>query len=325
MIKVGIIGGTGITAGELIRILLNHPLVEIDFVYSHSKAGQYIYETHTDLWGQISKKFVDKINPEISVVFLALGHGNSKTFLEKNKFSKQTKIIDLSTDFRPKTESVWQNKKFVYGLPELFKKEIENASNIANPGCFATAIQLSLLPLAQQALLNDDVHIHAITGATGAGNSLLPTTAFNWRNNNISVYKAFQHQHLGEINENLKFLQPDFEGEINFVPMRGDFSRGIFASVYLKSDISEKELQNLYQDFYKNSLFVQVTNSPIHLKQVVNTNNAFINVTKYGNKIHITTAIDNLLKGASGQAVENMNLMMGFNQNEGLKLKPVVF
>jgi len=325
MIKAGIIGGTGITAGELIRILLYHPSVDIDFVYSTSQAGQPVSAVHTDLLGQTDLAFSGEVNPEVDVVFLALGHGNSKKFLEENNFSSSTKIIDLSRDFRLKHQAVWNGKTFVYGLPELHKETIKKASNIANPGCFATAIQLSLLPLAQNNLIQTDVHIHAITGATGAGRSLMETTSFNWRNNNLSVYKAFTHQHIDEIKENIDFLQPGFHTDLNFVPMRGDFSRGIFASVYLDSALDEAEVQSLYKDFYQDSPFTQVSDQPVHLKQVVNTNQAFINVSKYGAKVHITTVIDNLLKGASGQAVENMNLMFGFKQDEGLRLKPVVF
>ncbi len=325
MNNVGIIGGTGLTAGELIRIIKNHPFANIDFVYSHSAVGKLVSEFHPDLFNETSLRFTDKINPEVDVVFLALGHGNSKRFLKENNFSDKTKIIDLSQDFRLKNQSEWQSREYIYGLTELNKKKITEAKNIANPGCFATAIQLSLLPLAKHSLLKHPVHIHAITGATGAGKSLTETTSFNWRNNNISVYKSFTHQHLDEIKENISSLQPDFNQEIYFVPMRGDFSRGIFASVYSEVEEDEKTLFNLYKEYYKNDPFTFVSETPVFLKQVVNTNYALIHVAKYKNMLHITTIIDNLLKGAAGQAVENMNLMFGYNQEAGLNFKAIVF
>lgn len=321
MIKAGIIGGTGLVAGELLRLLVNHNQVEIDFVYSHSSAGTKIAEVHSDLFGQIDTEFTNKVNLEIDVVFLCLGHGNSKSFIEKYNFSENTKIIDLSNDFRLVNDAIFKGKQFVYGLPELNLEQIKTANYIANPGCFATALQTALLPLAKNGLLNSDVHIHALTGATGAGRTLSETTSFNWRNNNISVYKSFTHQHLGEITESVKSLQADFNKDINFVPMRGDFARGIFASVYLKSNIDIKLVKQYFDAFYKDAKFTHISENPIHLKQVVNTNNCFVNIEKYDNKIHITVAVDNLLKGASGQAVHNMNLMFGFAEDEGLKLK----
>ena len=321
MIKVGIIGGTGLVAGELLRLLVNHSQVEIDFVYSNSSAGTKITEVHSDLFGQIDSEFTDKVNLNTDIIFLCLGHGNSKTFIEKYSFSDNTKIIDLSNDFRLVNDANFKGKQFVYGLPELNSEQIKTADYIANPGCFATALETALLPLAKNNLLNSNVHIHALTGSTGAGRALSETTSFNWRNNNISVYKSFSHQHIAEITENVKSLQTDFDKDINFVPMRGDFTRGIFASVYLKSNIDIKLIKQYFDAFYKNAKFTHLSNNPIHLKQVVNTNNCFVNVEKYDNKIHITTAIDNLLKGASGQAVHNMNLMFGFAEDEGLKLK----
>ena len=325
MIKAGIVGGTGIVAGELLRILLNHNQVNIDFVYSQSSAGEKVSSIHQDLLGQLDIEFTDKVNLNTDVVFLCLGHGNSTAFLKQYKFSDKTKIIDLSNDFRLNNDAVFEGKQFIYGLPELNYKQIKLAKYIANPGCFATAIQTALLPLAANNLLNDDVHIHAITGATGAGRTLSETTSFNWRNNNISVYKSFTHQHLGEITESVKLLQTDFNKDINFIPMRGDFTRGIFASIYIKTNIEENLVRNYFNDFYKDARFTHISENPISLKQVVNTNNCLVNIAKYDNKIHITTAIDNLLKGAAGQAVHNMNLMFRFNEDDGLKLKASAF
>ena len=321
MIKVGIVGGAGYTAGELIRLLVNHPQVELDFVYSTSNAGNHIYQVHQDLLGAIDLKFTNEVNTNVDVLFLCLGHGNSKKFLEKTLFSNNTKIIDLSNDFRLNEDAVFQDKVFVYGLPESQKEAIKNAQNIANPGCFATAIQLALLPLANAGLINSDVHINATTGATGAGVWPGPTTHFSWRDNNFSVYKAFTHQHLGEIGESLTKLQANFSDELFFIPNRGNFSRGIFASVYLKFDESLEKAFALFENYYKEAAFTHVSKSPIHLKQVVNTNNCFLHLQKHGNQLLITSAIDNLLKGASGQAIQNMNLMFALNETEGLKLK----
>jgi N-acetyl-gamma-glutamyl-phosphate reductase len=321
MRKIGIVGGAGYTAGELIRLLVNHPKVELDFVYSTSNAGNYIYEVHQDLLGALDLKFTSEINPNIDVLFLCLGHGNSTAFLEHNSFSKNTKIIDLSNDFRLNNDMVFQGKEFIYGLPEIQKESIQSAQNIANPGCFATAIQLGLLPLAKASLLNSSIHVNATTGATGAGVSPGATTHFAWRDNNFSVYKAFTHQHLGEIGESLQGLQNNFSEEILFIPNRGNFSRGIFVSTYFKFEKSLAEACQLFEEFYANAPFIFVSKTPIHLKQVVNTNNCFIHLQKHNNNLLVTSIIDNLLKGASGQAIENMNLMFGFNQAEGLKLK----
>lgn len=325
MIKVGIIGGAGYTAGELIRLLVNHSKVALDFVYSTSNAGNHIYGVHQDLLGQIDLKFTDKINPAVDVLFLCLGHGNSKQFLAQHEFSKITKIIDLSNDFRLKNDAVFQNNEFIYGLPELQKNKIKSANYIANPGCFATTIQLALLPLAKQNLLMDSVHINATTGSTGAGVSPSETTHFSWRDNNFSIYKAFTHQHLGEIGESLLQLQPNFSEELFFIPNRGNFSRGIFASVYLKFDKSVEDAFKLFEDFYKDAPFTHISKLPIHLKQVVNTNNCFIHLEKHKNTLLVTSVIDNLTKGASGQAIQNMNLMFGFEETEGLKLKATIF
>jgi N-acetyl-gamma-glutamyl-phosphate reductase len=325
MKQVGIIGGAGYTAGELIRILVNHQKVTLNFVYSTSNAGNYIYDVHQDLLGSTDLKFTDKINAEIDVLFLCLGHGNSKQFLSKNTFSKNTKIIDLSQDFRLNKDAVFQNRSFVYGLPELQKEAIKKAQHIANPGCFATAIQLALLPLAQAHLLQSTLHINATTGATGVGVTPGATTHFSWRSNNFSVYKAFTHQHLDEINESLTKAQPSFNKELFFIPNRGNFARGIFVSVYLNYAKPLHEAYKLYEEFYQSAPFTHLSKNPIHLKQVVNTNNCVIHLEKYQNKLLITAVIDNLLKGASGQAVQNMNLLFGFDETEGLKLKAIAF
>ena len=325
MIKVGIVGGAGYTAGELIRLLVNHSKVELNFVYSTSNAGNYIHQVHQDLLGSTGLKFTSTINKHVDVLFLCLGHGNSKKFLEQNEFSPQTKIIDLSNDFRLNEDAIFQSKEFVYGLPELQKEKIQKANHIANPGCFATGIQLGLLPLAKAGLLNSEVHINATTGATGAGVSPGATTHFAWRDNNFSVYKAFTHQHLGEISESLKELQAGFSEELFFIPNRGNFSRGIFASIYLNYEGSLEAAYELFESYYKDDVFTHISKSPIHLKQIVNTNNCVIHLEKHKNKLLITSAIDNLLKGASGQAIENMNLLFGFNQKEGLQLKATSF
>jgi len=325
MIKAGIIGGAGYTAGELIRLLLNHPEVELDFIYSTSNAGNEIQEVHRDLLGDTDMKFIGNVNPDIDVLFLCLGHGNSSAFLKVNEFSEKTKIIDLSNDFRLTKDSFFMNKKFVYGLTEVFKEEISKAQYIANPGCFATAIQLGLLPLAKASLLKDDIHVNAVTGATGAGVSLSKTTHFTWRDNNFSHYKAFDHQHLGEINQHIEILQPGFDHEVNFVPNRGNFSRGIFATAYTKFEGSIEDAKSLYKNFYEEAVFCHVSDQEIFLKQVVNTNKCLIHLQKHKDKLLVTSAIDNLLKGASGQAIENMNLMFGFDQSTGLRLKANFF
>ncbi len=324
MIKAGIIGGSGYTGGELIRILLNHSQVEIDFVYSTTRAGKAVSLAHPDLLGTTDLNFVGEINSEIDLVFLCLGHGNSTKFLNENQFSKATKIIDLSNDFRLQADANFSDKNFVYGLPELNKSAIQEAKYIANPGCFATAIQLGLLPLAKAGLLKNEVHINAVTGSTGAGVSPSGTTHFSWRNNNASWYKPFTHQHLGEINESLKSLQTD-SGKLFFLPNRGNFTRGILATAYTHYEGTKDEAVQQYKNFYRDAAFTQITEEPIHLKQVVNTNQCHIHLHKHDGILLITSAIDNLLKGASGQAVQNMNLMFGFEESEGLKLKAGVF
>ncbi|NNK18747.1 MAG: N-acetyl-gamma-glutamyl-phosphate reductase [Maribacter sp.] len=324
MIKVGIIGGSGYTGGELIRILLNHSKTQVNFVYSTTRAGKKISTAHPDLIGLTEMNFTGEVNLNVDVVFLCLGHGNSTKFLNENNFTESTKIIDLSNDFRLKNDAVLNEKRFIYGLPELNKTAIEKSNYIANPGCFATAIQLALLPLAKANVLNNQVHANAVTGSTGAGVSPSGTTHFSWRNNNVSWYKPFTHQHLGEINETLKGLQEN-TGEIIFLPNRGNFTRGIFATAYTRFKGSEKEAKQLFNDFYKGAEFTQIAEQPINLKQVVNTNQCHIHLHKHEETLLITSALDNLLKGASGQAVQNMNLMFGLNEKEGLQLKAGVY
>lgn len=321
MIKAGIIGGAGYTAGELIRILLHHPKTSIDFIFSTSSAGKKIHEVHQDLIGSTEIAFTDEINPNVDVVFLCLGHGNSKKILDQYSFSKHTKIIDLSNEFRLSEHSKYDKNHFVYGLPELHKKEIQKAMYIANPGCFATAIQLALAPLAAKKLLTKDIHINAVTGATGAGTSLSNTTHFTWRDNNFSHYKAFTHQHLGEIYQTVTQLQDDFDTEIHFIPNRGNFSRGIFATAYTHFKGSLEEAIKLYKTFYIDAPYTIISDESIHLKQVVNTNKCILHLEKYNDTLLITSILDNLLKGASGQAVQNMNLAFGLLETDGLLLK----
>ena len=325
MIRAGIIGGAGYTAGELIRLILNHPKLILDFVYSTSNAGNKISYIHQDLEGDLDGNFTDKINSKVDVLFLCLGHGNSKKFLKENEFSDDTKIIDLSNDFRLISDKCFYEKCFVYGLPELNKERIEHAKYVANPGCFATAIQLAILPLANQGLLVDDIHVNATTGATGAGTSLSKTTHFTWRDNNFSHYKAFSHQHLDEISQSISALQNNYENEVNFIPNRGNFSRGIFATLYTKFSGTEEEAVKIYQEYYKKAAFTFVSEKELFLKQVVNTNKCLIHLQIHKGKLLITSIIDNLLKGASGQAIQNMNLMFGFEEESGLKLKANYF
>ncbi len=321
MIKVGIIGGAGYTAGELIRILLNHPEAELVAVQSRSHAGKELYVAHSDLEGDIKLTFTENLPEGLDVVFLCSGHGKSKQVLEDGLVPEGAKVIDLSNDFRIEDAS----HDFIYGLPEINKAEIKKAQNIANPGCFATAIELSLLPLAKAGLLNQDVHISAITGSTGAGQNPSSTTHFSWRNNNASVYKAFTHQHLAEIKQSLKQLQPNFDKDVNFIPMRGTFTRGILAACYLKLDASEEEVKALYTEFYKNEPFVHITDTNPDVKRVANTNKALLYIQKEGEQMLIIGVIDNLVKGASGQAVQSMNLMFGLDEITGLNLKSVAF
>ena len=325
MIQVGIIGGAGYTAGELIRLLRVHSKTEINFVYSTSSAGKKLSAIHQDLVGSTEQRFTDTINTDVDVVFLCLGHGNSKLFLENNTFSKATKIIDLSNDFRLTPDAVFQNKQFVYGLPELNKSDIQSAQYIANPGCFATAIQLAILPLAANGLIKEAIHVNAVTGATGAGTSLSATTHFTWRVDNFSHYKAFNHQHLDEIHQSVDSLQEGLQSEIHFIPNRGNFSRGIFATLYTKYDGTLEQAKTLFKSYYKNAEFTTVSENPLHLKQVVNTNKCLLQLEVHHGNLLITSVIDNLLKGASGQAVHNMNLMFGFEEQLGLQLKANYF
>nr|WP_299341560.1 N-acetyl-gamma-glutamyl-phosphate reductase [Allomuricauda sp.] len=324
MISAGIIGGSGYTGGELIRLLLNHRSVALDFVFSTTRANKPITSAHSDLLGLTALKFSGGINPNVDVVFLCLGHGNSKQFLNTHHFASHTKIIDLSNDFRLKGDEQFQDKTFVYGLPELYREQIKSVNQIANPGCFATAIQLALLPLAKANQLQNEVHINAVTGSTGAGVGLSPTSHFSWRNNNVSWYKPFTHQHLGEIGESLDSFGNEI-APLRFLPNRGNFTRGIFATAYTKFEGTLEEAKQLYHDFYQDALFTHMAEEPIHLKQVVNTNNCHIHLHQHEDVLLITSAIDNLVKGASGQALQNMNLMFNFEEDEGLKLKAGVF
>lgn len=324
-IKAGIIGGAGYTGGEMLRILVNHPQVEIAFVNSSSNAGNLISDVHTDLFGDTDLKFTDQILQDIDVLFLCVGHGDAKKFLEANPINEKVKIIDLSQDFRLAQNSQLATRNFVYGLPELNKEKIQSAQNIANPGCFATCIQMGLLPLAAKGLLQSEVHINATTGSTGAGQSLSKTSHFSWRNNNLSIYKAFEHQHLNEIGESLTQLQGEVKEALNFIPQRGDFTRGILAAMYIESDLTEEAAYELYESYYASHPFTHVSRKNIDLKQVVNTNKCLIHLEKHGNKLFIISIIDNLLKGASGQAVQNMNLMFGLEETVGLKLKAANF
>lgn len=324
MIKVGIIGGAGYTGGELIRLLTHHPYASVAFIHSRSNAGKPVYSVHQDLLGDTDLAFTDKLADDVDVLFLCLGHGESRKFLQENEIPGKIKIIDLANDFRLREQSAIGRREFVYGLPELNKELIRKADNIANPGCFATSIQLGLLPLAKAGLLQD-VFTTGITGSTGAGQSLSATSHFSWRANNIQAYKTLTHQHLGEIGESVRSLQTEKPVDIHFVPWRGDFTRGIFISSTIHCDLSIEELNKLFEDFYKNEPFTHVSRSPIYLKQVVNTNKAVIQLEKVGTKLVVHSAIDNLLKGASGQAVQNMNLMFGFPEKAGLELKSAGF
>lgn len=328
-IKIGIIGGAGYTGGELIRILLNHPHAEIIFVNSKSNAGNPLCKVHQDLLGETDLVFSDTVTPlgDGGVLFLCLGHGDSQKFLADNTISDSIKIIDLANDFRLSKDAQIGSRNFVYGLPELQKDKIKSASNVANPGCFATAIQLGLLPLAKAGLLKE-VYTTGITGSTGAGQSLSNTSHFSWRANNIQAYKTLTHQHNAEILQSVNELQANSPlglGAFNFVPWRGDFTRGIFISSQLKCDASLDELNKLYEDFYADHPFTSISKAPIFLKQVVNTNKAVIQLEKVENKLVVHSAMDNLLKGASGQAVQNMNLMFGLEETTGLKLKANYF
>lgn len=321
MIQVGIIGAAGYTAGELMRILINHPCANILFAQSTSHAGEPVWKAHHDLIGETSLVFsADAPVNAVDVIFLCMGHGKSKEYVQQLPTDFDGKIIDLSNDYRLTKDA----EDFVYGLPEAFRSDIKNAKHIANPGCFATSIQLALLPMAKANRLGE-IHVTGITGSTGAGQKPSDTTHFSWRDNNMSVYKSFTHQHLGEINETLSKLAPDYNGELNFVPVRGNYSRGIMASVYFDCNLNEEEAIELYKTYYKDEPFVNIVDFNPDLKMVVNTNKCVLYVKKYGKKLHVISMIDNLVKGASGQAVENMNLIFGLPENTGLNLKPSGF
>lgn len=324
-LHIGIIGGAGYTGGELLRILLNHPFAHIAFVHSQSQAGKPVWATHTDLLGDTDLLFSGEDVPtllaesKLDVLFLCSGHGASRQFLADNEVSDDVVIIDLSTDFRDESDD------FVYGLPEFQRVQIQQNNRIANPGCFATAIQLALLPLADAELLTGAIHVSAITGSTGAGQALVPTTGFTWRNNNVSIYKAFTHQHLTEIRDTLTTLQPGFTDAINFVPYRGDFTRGIMANVYTPVTGTLAEAKTRYAEFYATHPFTHLSDAPVDVKQVINTNKCLLHLDVQDGNLLITSVIDNLTKGASGQAVQNMNLVFGLPEDTGLRLKAVAF
>lgn len=322
MIKVGIIGGAGYTAGELIRLLINHPDVEIIFINSTSNAGNRITDVHEGLYGETDMRFTAELPlDEIDCLFFCTAHGDTWKFMESHTVPEHVKIIDLSMDYRIKSEE----HDFVYGLPELNRRAICEANHIANPGCFATCIQLGVLPLAKHLMLNSDLHVNAITGSTGAGVKPSATSHFSWRNDNISIYKPFTHQHLAEINQSLVQLQNSFNSQINFIPVRGNFSRGIFATTYLDCKIELSEIRRIYEEYYSDHSFTFVVDKNPDLKQVVNTNKCLIYLQKYEDKLLIVSMIDNLLKGASGQALHNMNLLFGLEETVGLHLKPSAF
>lgn len=325
MIKAGIVGGSGYTAGEMIRLLIHHPQAEISFVFSTSRAGQPVSAVHQDLIGDTELAFSGEVDPDIDVLFLCMGHGNSAAFLKDHPVPGAVRIIDLSRDFRLQPDSRYGGRHFTYGLPELQHGAITGATNIANPGCFATCIQLGLLPLAAGGLLKHDVHIHGITGATGAGRSLSATTHFSWRSSNVSIYKALRHQHIGEIGQSLRQLAPDFDAELNFIPVRGNFTRGIFVTAYTRCEQPLSEVTARYRSYYADAPFVHLSEAELDLKKVVNTNKCLLHLQKEDEKVLVTSIIDNLLKGAAGQAVQNMNLMFGLEESAGLNLKSTHF
>ena len=321
MIKVGILGAAGYTGGELIRLLLNHPEAEIVFANSESNAGNLVSDVHEGLIGDTDLKFTDEMPfDQVDVVFFCFGHGKSEQFLKEHTIPANVKIIDLAQDFRIKGDH-----DYVYGLPEINKAAIQKAQHVANPGCFATAIQVALLPAAKMGLLKKDVAVNAITGSTGAGQKPGATTHFSWRNNNLSIYKAFTHQHLAEIKQSLVQVQGSLDADIDFIPYRGDFARGIFCTAVIKTQTEGSDIVAAYKDFYKEAAFTHYSDKAIDLKQVVNTNKALVHVDCFEGKVLVTSAIDNLLKGAVGQAVQNMNLMFGLDESSGLRLKASAF
>lgn len=325
MIKAGIVGGAGYTGGELIRLLLRHKNVIIQFAHSRSNTGKHVAAVHHDLVGETDLTFTEVVSADVDVLFLCLGHGESKIFLAENDISRTVKIIDLSNDFRLAENAKFENLEFVYGLPELNKKRIVSAMAVANPGCFATGIQLGLLPFANAKALPDDVYTTGITGSTGAGQTLSATSHFSWRSNNIQPYKTLVHQHNAEIERSLKQLQQQASSPVHFMPWRGDFSRGIFVSSTFATELTLAESYEMFDRYYSEHPFVHISKTPIFLKQIVNTNKAVLHIEKEGTHLVVHTALDNLLKGASGQAVQNMNLMFGFPENEGLQLKANYF
>ena len=347
MIKVGILGAAGYTGGELIRVLLNHPEAEIVFANSESNAGNLVSDVHEGLLGETELRFTDAMPfDQVDVVFFCFGHGKSEAFLKEHEIPASVKIIDLAQDFRIKREKVIVNSEkfptgegsaeancslftlpynFIYGLPEINKEDIKKAQHVANPGCFATAIQLALLPAANLNLLKEDVAVNAITGSTGAGQKPGATTHFSWRNNNLSIYKPFTHQHLAEIKQSIRQVQGYLDADIDFIPYRGDFARGIFCTAVIRTKAPEADIIEAYKDFYADAAFTHYSDKAIDLKQVVNTNKAVVHCEKFGDKLLVTLAIDNLLKGAVGQAVQNMNLMFGIDETAGLRLKASAF
>ena len=327
-LRVGILGAAGYTGGELIRVLLNHPEAEIVFANSKSNAGNLVSDVHEGLIGETDLKFTDQMPFEdVDVVFFCFGHGKSEQFLKEHTIPESVKIIDLAQDFRIKAhpQPLPKGGEWVYGLPEINKEEIAQAQHVANPGCFATCIQVALLPAANLNLLKEDVAVNAITGSTGAGQKPGATTHFSWRNNNLSIYKPFQHQHIAEIRQSLKQVQGYLDADIDFIPYRGDFARGIFCTAVIKTPALVEDVIEGYKEFYADAAFTHYSDKPIDLKQVVNTNKALVHVEKYGNKLLVTSAIDNLLKGAVGQAVQNMNIMFGIDETAGLRLKASAF
>ncbi len=326
MIRVGILGAAGYTGGELIRLLLNHPEVEIVFANSESNAGHLVSDVHEGLVGDTDLCFTDQLPFDaVDVVFFCFGHGKSEAFLKEHSIPDSVKIIDLAQDFRVQREELLSHYNFVYGLPELNRDAIRLAQYVANPGCFATAIQVALLPAAYLNLLKEDVSVNAITGSTGAGQKPGPTTHYSWRNDNMSIYKAFEHQHVAEIRQSLRQVQGYLDADIDFIPYRGPFARGIFCTAVVRTPAPIEDVVEAYEDFYRDAVFTHYCHQPIDLKQVVGTNKALVHCEKHGQKLLITSVIDNLLKGASGQAVQNMNLMFGIDEQAGLRLKAAAF
>jgi len=322
MIKIGIIGGAGYTAGELCRLLLNHPEAEIVFVNSESHAGDLLTSVHEGLYGETEMRFTNELPLDtVDVVFFCFGHGKSTQFLSEHYIPADVRVIDLAQDFRLTSE----DNDYIYGLPELNGTQLGGAFHVANPGCFATCIQLALLPLAEAGLLHGDIAVNAITGSTGAGVKPSPTSHFSWRQGNLSIYKAFEHQHVPEIKQSLRQLQPDFSSEIDFIPYRGDFARGIFATSVIRCEAAIEEVETNFRDFYSEAPFTHYVDAPIDMKQVINTNKCLIHAERHRDKLLISSCIDNLIKGASGQAVQNMNIMFGLEETTGLRLKALAF